>query len=695
MSVILVLEQDAGYAGRISSVLRAAGHEVHVVQGPEHALQIAAARPPQLFLASGSNAGAADLLDRFARRRGGPGSVVLLPSTLAEQVQAADYRADEILTKPFTESDLQALARRFLTAPAPAPPAAQKSQLTSADIFGDVLAEVEAEAQKSAASRRAASRDDVNKKLEETLAGVFPMADRPRPAAPAAVPPCPSPSARAAGTAAPPRPAMAPVGPAGPDRPPPAASRPPVPPSARRRPRLRTRHRPDRRPRPIRWERRPKRPAAPGRCRRRPTRSTTCSTRPCPRSSCRASAGQPRRPVRRPRPRRRPRCRLRGAARGQRRAGLRPAAPAAPAPPPYAPPAAPSFGAVARAAVVPRRRPRRRRPSRHARGAFVRGAGRRAAAPFRHSGAGPDLGLAAGPRSPRRLGRANGLAHGRAASASRDGAAAAARLDPGAVPADAGRANGRANGSGAVAPMTPPSPSSPGVRPAAHPGDPGAGALRALRRIAGLHRSRHRQAGRRPVEQRPVAGQRQLRRRPLPAAPAEQPCNRAGRQLLPRRAASPRRAAVRQLRRPTASPAVEKPPAPPAWGRRHRQLPAPRAAEGAAALGAGHGRRHRLVGQLLRRRAHPAALLAARSRQPAGAPADFLSAFAPPSETGSFVKLLPRRDDSQKVSTSDFGLPQEADPGLRAALDGVLQIRDHHGPRADGELEGTPSATTG
>lgn len=73
----------------------------------------------------------------------------------------------------------------------------------------------------------------------------------------------------------------------------------------------------------------------------------------------------------------------------------------------------------------------------------------------------------------------------------------------------------------------------------------------------------------------------------------------------------------------------------------------------------------------------------------AAAPADFLSAFAPPSETGSFVKKLPLGPG--KVSTSDFGLPSEADPGLHAALDGVLQIRGSHNTgRPEGDLEGTP-----
>jgi len=75
----------------------------------------------------------------------------------------------------------------------------------------------------------------------------------------------------------------------------------------------------------------------------------------------------------------------------------------------------------------------------------------------------------------------------------------------------------------------------------------------------------------------------------------------------------------------------------------------------------------------------------------AAVPHDFASAFAPPAETGSFVNPLPRPRDNSRVSTSDFGLPSESDPGLRAALDGVLQIRaDHNTGKPEGDFEGTP-----
>lgn len=198
MSVILVVEQDAGYANRIANALRATGHVVNVVPNLDAANQSATLQPPQLVFASGSLPGAVELLERFSQRRGGPGSVVLLPVTLASQVQAADFRADEVLAKPYSEQDLFSLTGRLVAGTTAAPKATPRGQLTSADIFGDVLAEVEAEAQKSAAKKPLFAQDDIEKKLEETLSGVLATGDRlvrpgttptpPRPSAPPAPP---------------------------------------------------------------------------------------------------------------------------------------------------------------------------------------------------------------------------------------------------------------------------------------------------------------------------------------------------------------------------------------------------------------------------------------------------------------------------------------------------------------------------
>ncbi|MEM1203874.1 MAG: protein kinase [Acidobacteriota bacterium] len=182
MSVILVVEQDAGYAKRIVGVAQAAGLTATVVGSREEALRSASSQPPQLVFASGTVPGAVELLERFSRSQGGPGSVVILPVTLAGVADAGDYSADGILAKPFADDDFQQLIRSFLAPPAVKPPtkaaATPSGQLTSEDIFGDVLAEVEAEAQRAERMRRrAASKagsSDIDRKLEETLSGVFP-----------------------------------------------------------------------------------------------------------------------------------------------------------------------------------------------------------------------------------------------------------------------------------------------------------------------------------------------------------------------------------------------------------------------------------------------------------------------------------------------------------------------------------------
>lgn len=677
MSVILVLEQDAGYAGRISSVLRAAGHEVHVVQNLDHALQIAAARPPQLLLASGSNAGAADLLDRFARRRGGPGSVVLLPSTLAEQVQAADYRADEILTKPFTESDLHAMARRFLTAsPAPQPSAAQKNQLTSADIFGDVLAEVEAEAQKSAASRRAASRDDVNKKLEETLAGVFPMTDRPRPSAPAA----------ASGAAPQVLPSAAPTAPQRPATPFPQPGAPPFPQQGG-----------------------PPQLGAPQPTLQRPPHAMPPQVGPPPAAA--PMAGPP-------------------AQRPTAPAGMPPGLAAALPPGMSADGSRPPTGQVPLAAGPAGEAPRRARPlppsadeiddlldktlsslelPRQRRPAPPTGPPP-AAAP-----APPSSPFAVPPTS------APGLVQAPPGMTPPPRPAPSPVFSPPAAeppPAAARPAVGLPPGS--VAPAATPRPAEVATQPpmfaplpsfeaAPFPSfdqppsfDPAPSFDRAptfdsapsFEPIAAFEPA---PAIPQPAPFEPFAAMSGFPgASPASSPPAADPWGGdlwpasggfdASAPAAPSKPVSPGAAAAPWLPNTESFPKLEMTPqqAPPSW----EPPPAWEPVAGADDTGWSVSSFEDLPTPKLSSipdLADPSAS--------GDAPADFLSAFAPPSETGSFVKPLPRpREDSQqRVSTSDFGLPQEADPGWQAALDGVLQIRGgHQTGRPEGDLEGSP-----
>ncbi|MEL7060165.1 MAG: protein kinase [Acidobacteriota bacterium] len=193
MSAILVVEQDAGYSQRISGSLRAAGFQVATATNREAARLAALAEPPSLILMSGLLPGSRELLSQFSRRQGGPGSVVLLPVTVAEQASPEQFGADHLMSKPYADEDLLALVSRALRGSETTGGGADVGQLTSAEIFGDVLAEVEAEVQAprapgrtdtaSTSPPRATVTDtsDIDRKLEETLSGVMPIAlEKPR-----------------------------------------------------------------------------------------------------------------------------------------------------------------------------------------------------------------------------------------------------------------------------------------------------------------------------------------------------------------------------------------------------------------------------------------------------------------------------------------------------------------------------------
>ncbi|HVS00332.1 MAG TPA: TonB family protein [Thermoanaerobaculia bacterium] len=211
MSSILVVEQELRYIERITAALSGEGWRVRVVQGHDQALQAASAERPDLFVVSTEVPGVEALASSFSRSAGGPGVVALLPES-AEQDGTGAVEADDLLPKPFSDQDLRSVVRRALaerrSAPQPFAPFGEiesDHKLTSLDIFGDVLAEVEGDGIAVPAPARPAAPppprpaphgdDDVERRLERTLSGVFtPEAPKPRPAAPtppAAGPPAP------------------------------------------------------------------------------------------------------------------------------------------------------------------------------------------------------------------------------------------------------------------------------------------------------------------------------------------------------------------------------------------------------------------------------------------------------------------------------------------------------------------------
>ena len=207
MALILVIEREQRYIERIQDALSVEGYRLHFVGGRAEALQAAASEAPDLVIASAEAPGVEALAISFARRSGGPGVVALMPESL-EGVEAAAIEADEFLIKPFGDDDLRQAVRRALAArrdPARARVApADDQQLTSKDIFGDVLAEVEDDLRRPAAPQASApqmttgfaaagtDQGAIERKLEQTLSGVLGVGSLPRPKPP--VPPAKKPS---------------------------------------------------------------------------------------------------------------------------------------------------------------------------------------------------------------------------------------------------------------------------------------------------------------------------------------------------------------------------------------------------------------------------------------------------------------------------------------------------------------------
>ncbi|HEX2251839.1 MAG TPA: hypothetical protein VHQ65_01065, partial [Thermoanaerobaculia bacterium] len=151
MPSILVVEHEGRYIERIRGALAAEGWSPRFVAGRPEALRAAASEAPHLVLVNAELPGAAELLRGFGRRFGGPGSVALVAEQRTPGT-GSDREADEVLAKPFSDQDLRLAVRRVMAAAkgggaaADAPPPAEpERQLTSQDIFGDLLAEVEGE----------------------------------------------------------------------------------------------------------------------------------------------------------------------------------------------------------------------------------------------------------------------------------------------------------------------------------------------------------------------------------------------------------------------------------------------------------------------------------------------------------------------------------------------------------------------
>jgi TonB family protein len=147
MASILVVGQEQRSLERFHRVLSAEGWRVRIAQGRAQALQAAALERPDLVLTGAEMPGAEELASAFRRSAGGPGIVVVMSDVGSPTGPAV--LGDDRLRSPFGDEDLVAAVRRMLAAQRDrtgpqaqgAPPPTVR--LTSQEIFGDVLAEVE------------------------------------------------------------------------------------------------------------------------------------------------------------------------------------------------------------------------------------------------------------------------------------------------------------------------------------------------------------------------------------------------------------------------------------------------------------------------------------------------------------------------------------------------------------------------
>ncbi|MEA2560830.1 MAG: eukaryotic-like serine/threonine-protein kinase [Acidobacteriota bacterium] len=216
MSSILVVEPEPRYIERINAALGVDGWTIRFVGQSESALQVATTERPALILISSEAPGVESIINLFSRQGGGPGVVALLSE---KEGPFTEIGADDHINKPFTDQELRLVVQRNAKKAA-----ASQVMLTSHDIFGDVLAEVEAEEDEEigighggqgvaapftapaprpvpvpapAAAPRPApplrDDDEINRKLERTLSGVFGLGGEPqKKAAPPPAPPKPA-----------------------------------------------------------------------------------------------------------------------------------------------------------------------------------------------------------------------------------------------------------------------------------------------------------------------------------------------------------------------------------------------------------------------------------------------------------------------------------------------------------------------
>jgi serine/threonine protein kinase len=149
MSMILLAVEDAVRDAPVRDLLTAEGWWVTTVVSQEEALRAAADHAPQLLIVDAGLATPGALLRAFARQEGGPGVLVLVDS----EGDAVPEDSDGVVWRDQSPSEILAVVRHSLHAPrtaaehAPAPSevTSEDEQLTTSELFGDILETLDGE----------------------------------------------------------------------------------------------------------------------------------------------------------------------------------------------------------------------------------------------------------------------------------------------------------------------------------------------------------------------------------------------------------------------------------------------------------------------------------------------------------------------------------------------------------------------
>ncbi|HXA17228.1 MAG TPA: TonB family protein [Thermoanaerobaculia bacterium] len=211
---ILVVEYEPRYTDRVKQALAGQPFQAWFAKDGEEALKVVDAVQPKLIVLSSviPKVSTADLIRAIRGRSSQARTPILLTVSgyrgESPRSDAGRLGASDILPKPYTENEFLGKVQQMLgvaqaswspvldgdfTVRMASPPVADQGQLTSNEIFGELLDDDRAPS--NAARKPMNPKDDVDKMLADTLAGMMPQQKKKDPPVPASAQPSAAPAA--------------------------------------------------------------------------------------------------------------------------------------------------------------------------------------------------------------------------------------------------------------------------------------------------------------------------------------------------------------------------------------------------------------------------------------------------------------------------------------------------------------------